>query len=121
MTNIEIVMGNTVMLIADGVINENEEIHTYAHWKSLGFQVKKGEHAVAKFPIWKYTNGKKKDMSEEEAQAKGYCFMKNSSWFSSRQVEPIDKENSTNTWKPNDKAERYAMLREQEEETELYE
>ena len=78
------------ILIANGVINEDMEIHTYAHWKSLGFQVRKGEKAIAKFPIWKYTKKKKKDMTEEEAQSKGYCFMKNSSWFSNKQVEPID-------------------------------
>ena len=90
MTNVEIIMGNMAMLIADGILTEENEIHTYAHWKSLGFQVKKGEHAIAKFPIWKYTKKKNKDMSEEEAQQKGYCFMKNSSWFSNEQVEPID-------------------------------
>lgn len=89
MTNSEIIMGNMVMLIADGVITEDNVIHTYAHWKSLGFQVKKGEHAIAKFPIWKYTKKKNKDMSEEEAQQKGYCFMKNSAWFTDAQVEPI--------------------------------
>lgn len=89
MTNSEIILGNMAMLIADGVITEDNVIHTYAHWKSLGFQVKKGEHAIAKFPIWKYTKKKNKDMSEEEAQQKGYCFMKNSAWFTDTQVEPI--------------------------------
>lgn len=89
MTNSEIILGNMATLIADGVINEEDVIHTYAHWKSLGFQVKKGERAITKFPIWKYTKGKKEEMSEEEAQQKGYCFMKNSSWFSNKQVEPI--------------------------------
>ena len=89
MTNQEIILGNMAILIADGVISEDNIIHTYAHWKSLGFQVKRGEHAVAKFPIWKYTKGKKKEMSEEEAQARGYCFMKNSAWFSDTQVERI--------------------------------
>lgn len=89
MTNAEIILGNMAMLIADGVITEDNVIHTYAHWKSLGFQVKKGEHAIAKFPIWKYTKKKNKDMSEEEAQQKGYCFMKNSAWFTNTQVEPI--------------------------------
>ena len=89
MTNSEIILGNMAMLIADGVITEDNVIHTYAHWKSLGFQVKKGEHAIAKFPIWKYTKKKDKDMSEEEAQQKGYCFMKNSAWFTDAQVEPI--------------------------------
>ena len=89
MTNSEIILGNMATLIADGVITEDNVIHTYAHWKSLGFQVKKGEHAIAKFPIWKYTKKKNKDMSEEEAQQKGYCFMKNSAWFTDAQVEPI--------------------------------
>ena len=90
MTNAEIILGNKMILINEGIINEDTELHTYAHWKSLGYQVKKGEHAVAKFSIWKYTKGKKKEMSEEEAQVKGYCFMKNSAWFTDKQVEPID-------------------------------
>ena len=89
MTNTEIIMGNMVMLIADGIITADNQIHTYAHWQSLGYQVKKGEKAIAKFPIWKYTRGKTKEMDEEEAQRRGYCFMKNSAWFSDAQVEPI--------------------------------
>ena len=92
MTNMAIILGQMELLIADGVITADNEIHTYGHWKSLGFQVKKGEKAIAKFPIWKYTKGKTKDMDEEEAQAKGFCFMKNSAWFSDEQVEPIKEE-----------------------------
>ena len=87
MTNAAIIVSNMALLIHDGIITEDDVIHTYGHWKSLGYTVKKGEKAVAKFPIWKYTKGKKKDMSEEEAQANGYCFMKNSSWFTDKQVE----------------------------------
>lgn len=68
-------------------IPEIQAIHTYAHWKSLGYQVKKGEKAIAKFAIWKYTSKKKKDETEEEAQVNGHCFMKMSSWFSEVQVE----------------------------------
>lgn len=90
MTNNAIILGQLVLLIADNKISEEEEIHTYAHWKSLGYQVKKGQKAVAQFPIWKYTNKKKaEEVSEEEAQARGYCFMKMSSFFSTKQVEPI--------------------------------
>lgn len=70
-------------------VPEIQPIHTYSHWKALGYQVRKGEKAVASFPVWKYTKGKTKDMDEEEAQAKGYCFMKNSSWFTEEQVDPI--------------------------------
>ena len=91
MTNLAIIVSNMSLLIQDGVITADEEIHTFSHWKSLGYRVKKGEHAIAKFPIWKYTKGKRKEieaLGEEEAQARGYCFMKNSSWFSTRQVEP---------------------------------
>ena len=94
MTNLEIVMGQTMLLMADEVIGEDEEIHTFSHWKSLGYQVKRGEKAITKFPIWKYTKGKKKEaeeLTEEEAQKKGYCFMKMSAWFSTQQVEPIIK------------------------------
>lgn len=87
MTNAAIIMSNMELLIYDGIITADNVIHTYGHWKSLGYTVKKGEKAVAKFPIWKYTKGKSKDMTEEEAQACGYCFMKNSSWFSDKQVE----------------------------------
>ena len=93
MTNMEIIMGNMMVLVADGVISPDAQIHTYAHWKSLGYQVKKGETAIAKFPIWKYTKGKRNEMTEEEAQAHGYCFMKLSAFFSDAQVERItDKE-----------------------------
>ena len=36
-----------------------------------------------------YTYGDTKDMSEEEAQESGYCFMKLSSFFKADQVEKI--------------------------------
>lgn len=68
---------------------EIQPIHTFNGWKSRGFRVKRGEHAIAKFPIWKYT-GKRKNETEEEAQEKGYCFMKLSAFFTDEQVEKID-------------------------------
>lgn len=90
MTNAAIILGQTALLIQDGVIGEDDMIHTYARWEAMGYQVKKGEKAIAKFPVWKYTNKKKaEEVSEEEAQARGYCFMKVSSFFSTKQVEPI--------------------------------
>ena len=92
MTNNAIILANMEILVSQGIITWNNEIHTWARWHSLGYKVKHGEHAIAKFPIWKYKEGKKKDaeeMTEEEAQKKGYCFMKNSAWFSDQQVEPI--------------------------------
>lgn len=38
-------------------------LHTYAEWRSLGYQVKRGEHAALKMQLWKPRKGKK----EEEA------------------------------------------------------
>lgn len=65
---------------------EAESIHTFQRWKELGFMVRKGEHAVAAFPIWKYTS-KGKGQTEEEAQENGFCFMKKAFWFSASQVD----------------------------------
>ena len=44
---------------------EAEPIHTFNFWKEHGFIVRKGEHAVAAFNIWKYTS-KAKGKTEEE-------------------------------------------------------
>lgn len=75
---------------ADGAqeVPEVEDIHTFQRWKELGFQVRKGEHAIASFSIWKYTS-KAKDKTEEEAQEEGFCFMKKAFWFSASQVDAI--------------------------------
>ena len=109
MTNAMIILLKQVELVEQGILNytgrmvtgvnvatgesvevpEIQPIHTYARWKALGYQVRKGEKAVASFPVWKYTKGKTKDMDEEEAQRQGYCFMKNASWFTDEQVDPI--------------------------------
>ena len=95
--------GKQITLVnADGTketINEPLPIHTYAAWKQLGFQVKKGSKAVAQFTIWKhvsrksemevtYTDGTKG--TEEVDDSK--MFQKLSSFFSLEQVEPINKE-----------------------------
>ena len=67
-------------------IPEPEPIHTYNGWKELGFQVKKGEHAKATFPIWKYSGKKDEETGEQED---GHCFMKKAFWFTFDQVEKI--------------------------------
>ena len=108
MTNTMIILMNQVQLQEQGVlkftgnidviydaegneteIQEIQPIHTYNGWKMRGYKVKKGEKAIAKFPIWKYTR-KRKDETEEEAQEKGYCFMKMSAFFTDEQVEKIE-------------------------------
>lgn len=105
MTNEMIILKNSLDLMRDGVIGttgrtfkyvdkdgkeqevqEPEPIHTYAGWKARGCQVKKGEHAVARFSIWKYTS-RKDGETEEQAQEAGHCFMKMSHFFKQSQVE----------------------------------
>lgn len=74
---------------SEGVAEERdieipEEIHTYAHWRELGYQVQKGQKAVAKFGVWKYTE-KEKESGEKEKQ----MFIKHSAFFAPNQVEVI--------------------------------
>lgn len=105
MTNNMIILLKSIDLMEEGILkgtgvkamietNEGEkeielpeEIHTFSMWKQMGYRVKRGSHAVAQFPIWKYT---KKKMSEDEAQEKGFCFLKKASWFTREQVELIE-------------------------------
>lgn len=109
MTNEEIVLRESLELMKQGIlkcagqvatVDENgnegkmdypEAIHTYQEWKELGYQVKKGEHAIAKFAVWKPTKQKKaKDEEDEGVKAKPKFFMANASWFTMEQVEKID-------------------------------
>lgn len=110
MTNAEIILKNSLFLMEEGVleptaekmlingkeVNVPEVIHTFDTWKKLGYQVQKGEHAVAKFKIWKFKpNGKKKkdDEAEEKDEVQtGRCFMKMAFFFTAKQVQPISKE-----------------------------
>lgn len=117
MTNAQIIFNESIKLMEEGIINstgrtitvqdaegnkkqmlEPEEIHTYAAWKKLGYQVKKGQKAVASFTIWKYAE-KKTDMEvtytdgtkgiEEVDDSK--MFMKKSFFFTFDQTEEIKK------------------------------
>ena len=105
MTNAQIIFNQSVALMKEGKIGttgrmivfedesgkhempEPEPIHTYAVWKELGYQVQKGQKAVAAFPIWKYTQKAKAAENEAEAIQKEYCFMKMSHFFTKAQVE----------------------------------
>ena len=76
---------------ADGIekeINEPEEIHTFRGWKERGRKIKRGEHAIACFLIWKHTIKKNADNPEEEKEK---MFQTKSYWFIERQTEPIKK------------------------------
>lgn len=112
MTNAQIIFHNSLDLMENGIIKgtgrmfeavivdkdgnetkqmveEPEAIHTYATWKQLGFQVKKGEKAKASFTIWKYVEGKKQEENEEEEKDNSRMFMKKAHFFTIDQVEKI--------------------------------
>jgi len=81
---------------ADGekiIVKEVEEIHTFARWKALGRQVKKGEHAKATFMIWKQGKASKKAQEEAEKNGEevpqGRMFMKKAFFFTIDQTEAI--------------------------------
>ena len=73
----------------------DEEVHTFAMWKSLGYQVKRGEKALFQTMLWKMKKGKKQDDNNEDQQddkeVKKYnnFFMAKSSLFGRSQVELI--------------------------------
>ena len=70
--------------------HEPEPIHTYAGWKERGYQVQKGEKAIAQFVIWKQVTKKAKDESEQDEKK---MFMKKASWFKFSQVQKIEGDN----------------------------
>lgn len=101
MTNMAIIEMNKALLFADGILKANEdgeiqEIHTYQAWKKLGYQVRKGEKAVAKFAVWKYMVGKKEEDADDsdstETKKRGRMYMKMSAFFTDEQVDRIEKE-----------------------------
>lgn len=63
-----------------------EEIHTRTSWKALGFTVKRGEKAIAKFPIWKCTKTKVNGSDDEYKEVR---FLQTSSFFKTSQVQSI--------------------------------
>lgn len=106
MTNEMIILMESVKLMEDGKIKGTgefitvtdkdgekkdlelpEAIHTFRTWKKLGFSVKKGEKAVAQFPVWKYVKGKKDEETGEETKPKMY--LKKASFFTVDQVQRI--------------------------------
>lgn len=105
MTNEMIIFNNRLSLMEDGILQgtgntitvENEEgekieleepeqIHTYAGWKTLNRQVKRGEKSIATILIWKHTTKKPKEKEEEEQEA---MFMTKAFFFRECQTEAI--------------------------------
>ena len=121
MTNAMIILNESVRLMEEGVLkgtgefitveDENgnkkelempEEIHTFAAWKAMGYNVKKGEKSKIKFAIWKHTTkmlntdtgNSEMDKMNANINAQGgesRMFMKVASFFTADQVEKIKK------------------------------
>ena len=68
-------------------VKETEPIHTYSVWKELGFQVQKGQKAVAQITIWKYKAGKHNEETDTDETSR--MFLKRASFFTRKQVEAI--------------------------------
>ena len=66
-------------------IDEPEQIHTYAMWQQLGYQVQKGQKAVAKFRIWKHTSKRYVETDEVETN----MLLTMAAFFSASQVKAI--------------------------------
>lgn len=81
MTNAEIIRINKAL---NGI---TEDAHTYAYWKTLGYKVRKGEHAAFKCTIWKARN-KKTTVDGEEKETVN-MFMKTAHFFTRSQVDKI--------------------------------
>ena len=68
-----------------------EEIHTYAKWRELGYQVRRGEKSEIKIRVWKYRGRVQTDEESGEEVQTGSCFMKLASFFTMAQVDAIAK------------------------------
>lgn len=112
MTNAAIILQESFRLMESGilsgsgrfvsVVDENgnekeielpEDIHTFAAWKQRGYTVKRGEHAIAAFHVWKYSERRRNEADEAETDGEqensGHCFLKKSFFFKFSQVEKI--------------------------------
>lgn len=94
MTNEEVIMRESIELVEQGKLALSDDlpepIHTYQGWKSMGFKVKKGEHAIAKFAIWTPVKQKRKDDdADDDKKPKMRMYLETACWFKSSQVEEI--------------------------------
>lgn len=112
MTNAMIIFNAAMKLMDEGIIGttgrkmvmetpdgdkievmEPEVIHTYAVWKSLGYQVKRGEKNIAAITIWKAGKGKQTEQAEEGDQdgenSRIKMFLKTAFFFKASQCEII--------------------------------
>lgn len=85
-------MNNATLILRAKAVNNiplDEEIHTFAEWKRLGFSVKKGEKARCKIAIWNKSTKNNKD-KEDSQEDDGYFYTKVAAFFTSNQVQPLN-------------------------------
>ena len=84
-------MSNTEIIVAEKVLrNITEEVHTYAKWQQLGYQVKRGEKALIQTRLWKKVKSKKDlENVENKDDVQGNFRLVKASLFSKSQVEKI--------------------------------
>lgn len=72
-------------------VEEPEAIHTYETWKKLGYQVRRGEKAIAPIEIWKPKTRKKEEEEKDAVPSlmKPQMFRKVAHFFAAHQVDPI--------------------------------
>lgn len=83
MTNREIIEMEKI----NNKLHPDTELHTYAIWKSLGYQVQKGQKAIINTKLWKMIDMKDKKTGKKEEK----MILCNASLFSYEQVKKIEK------------------------------
>ena len=97
MTNLEIIESEAILhklytkeevesIMSEGYVLP---IHTFAIWKSMGYVVKKGEHAKLVTRLWKMTNKKEVDEDTDEVKNKQHMYLVKSYLFTKDQVEKM--------------------------------
>ena len=91
-------MTNTAIILNYTQLNNLDPnkivLHTYAPWKKLGYQVKRGEKSEHKIPVWKPSTKKVEVENEDgtkEEKTNGRYFIKTSAFFTQEQVERIEQ------------------------------
>lgn len=89
MTNIDIILEYMQL----NKLDPNKIVlNTYAQWKKLGYQVKKGEKSKHRISVWKRSIKKvENEDGEKEEVDNGRYFLKESAFFTQDQVEAINK------------------------------
>lgn len=91
-------MTNREILLAECATRGiTEEVHTFSRWKSMGYIVRKGQHALFETHLWKF-KARAKDIEEDkEVQVEnGKMFLAKAFLFGKSQVEVMKDVDNVN-------------------------